>query len=278
MLEIIDISEHNVRRSAINWQAVKSAGILGVMIRIGWAGYEGGIADNNAVDDSLEDSIKGAHAVGLNVGLYVYTYTKTPQAAKIAAAECVEIAKRYPGKINLPIAFDVEETTLSCLTMQGKSGLTDTVMAFLDEVKRLGYYAVWYTYTAFAIQYLDRARLTSYDLWIADYRGDKALMQTQLGRSDYGIWQYLGDKGTCDGVTGACDRNHCYKDYPTVVAVEGLNGLASDTTGENEENDSRNYKTLYENEKAEREKLEGQLETAQVKADKFDQMMAIAQG
>ncbi len=269
MLEIIDISEHNVRRGAINWHAAKASGITGVMIRVGWAGYEGQIAANNAVDPSLTSSIRGARAAGLDVGLYVYTYTKTPAAAKITAAECVEIAKRYPGMINLPIAFDVEETALPCLTQQGKSGLTDTVVAFLDEVKRLGYYAVWYTYTAFAIQYLDRARLTPYDLWIADYRGSESLMQSQLGRSDYGMWQYIGDKGTCAGVTGPCDRNYCYRDYPSVIAAAGLNGLAVSAQPD--------YKALYEAEKAERQKLQAALAAAQEKADKFDRMMVIAQ-
>ena len=269
MLEMIDISEHNVRRGAINWHAVKAAGMKGVMIRIGWVGYEGQIAANNAVDQSLTSSIRGARAAGLDVGLYVYTYTKTPEAAKIAAAECVEIAKRYPGMINLPIAFDVEETALPCLTQQGKSGLTDTVIAFLDEVKRLGYYAMWYTYTAFAIQYLDRARLAAYDLWVADYRGSESLLQSQLGRSDYGMWQYLGDKGTCAGVTGPCDRNYCYRDYPSIIAAAGLNGLAASTPP--------NYKMLYEAERAERQKLQIELEAAQKKADKFDRMMEIAQ-
>ncbi len=247
MREIIDISEYNVRRGAINWPAVKAAGITGVMIRIGWAGYEGPIAANNALDDSLDASIRGAHAAGLDVGLYVYTYTMTPAAAKIAARECVEIAKRYPGMINLPIAFDVEETALPCLIQQGRKGLTDTVIAFLDEVKRLGYYSGWYTYTAFAVQYLDRARLAAYDLWIADYRGNEALMKSQLGRSDYGMWQYIGDKGTCAGVTGPCDRNYCYRDYPEIIAAAGLNGLAAVAQPD--------YKALYEFERIAHEAL-----------------------
>lgn len=267
MIEMIDISEHNVRRGAINWNQVRAAGILGVMIRVGWAGYEGGIATNNAVDQSLETSIRGAHAAGLNVGLYVYTYTKTPIAARKAALECVEIAKRYPNIINLPIAFDVEETAIPCLIQQGRKGLTNTVIAFLDECKRLGYYAVWYTYTAFAIQYLDRARLAGYDLWIADYRGSEGLMQSQLGRKNYGMWQYIGDKGTCTGVIGPCDRNYCYIDYPAAISAAGLNGLITD---------SPNYQKLYETEKIQRERLQSELVIAQEKAIKFDQIKAIA--
>ncbi len=270
MREIIDISEHNVRRGAIDWPAVKASGIKGVMIRIGWAGYEGPIAGNNALDQSLDASIRGAHAAGLDVGLYVYMYTKSPAAAKIAAAECVEIAKRYPGIINLPIAGDFEETALNCLTAQGREGLTDTVIAFLEEAKRLGYYAAWYTYTAFAIQYLDRARLAAYDLWVADYRGSETLMQSQLGRSDYGMWQYIGDKGMCPGITGPCDRNYCYRDYPGMIAAAGLNGLIAETGIP-----ATDYKALYEAEKAKRVKLLMQYDAV---LDKINRIAALAKG
>ncbi len=254
MVQLIDISEHNVRRAAIDWQRVKASGITGAIIRIGWAGYEGPIAANNALDPSLDASIRGAHAAGLNVGLYVYAYTKNPAAAKIAAAECVEIAKRYPGMINLPIAFDVEETKLPCLIAQGREGLTDTVIAFLDEINAGGYYGVWYTYTAFIVQYLNTQRLRAYDLWIADYRSNEALMRQQIGRSDYGMWQYIGDAGSCPGVTGPCDRNYCYIDYPAIIAQQGLNGLAPIVV-------TPDYKALYA--------------AAKVKADKYDQICAL---
>lgn len=219
--QVIDISEHNVRRGAIDWQRVKASGVEGVMLRAGWAGYEGDIV----FDDSIEENIAAAHAAGLCVGLYVYTYTKTPEAAHRAAGQVIELAKRHEGKITLPIAFDVEETHLPCLVSQGKEGLTDTVIAFLFEIERLGYYGVFYTYTAFALTYLNMQRLAARDLWIADYRGDESVMQRQLGRKDYGMWQYIGSKGMCEGVIGACDRNHCYIDYPPHIAKRMLNGL-----------------------------------------------------
>lgn len=242
MKEVIDISEHNSRRGKIDWQAVKASGISGVMMRIGWAGYDGGIMSNNALDKSLDANIKTAHSVGLNVGLYVYTYTKTPEAARLAAAECVQIAKQYPNMINMPIAFDVEETSLPCLIQQGKEGLTDTVIAFLDGVNANEYYASWYTYTSFARQWLNLQRLANRDLWIADYRKNEVVMQAQLGRRDYGMWQHTGDKGTCPGITGACDLNHCYKEYPELIANAGMNGLKPTNTVD--------YKQLYEKDHA----------------------------
>ena len=224
LCEIIDVSEHNTRRGAIDWKKVKASGVTGVMIRVGWAGYDGHIAANNGLDDAFEANIKGAAAAGLDVGLYVYSYCKNPTAARIAAEECVEIAKRYPKIITLPIAFDVEETELNCLTIQGPDGLSQTVNAFLFAVEQLGYYGVFYTYTSFALQYLNLSMLKRRDFWVADYVHNEEKIRSLLGR-DFGMWQYIGDKGRCDGVTGACDRNYCYRDYPLDIAKVFKNGL-----------------------------------------------------
>ncbi len=217
--QVIDISEHNLRQGAIDWQRVRAAGIDGVMLRAGWAGYQGDLVQ----DDCIDESIKAASAAGLAVGLYVYAYTKTPAAAHRAAGQVVEIAERHPGRINMPIAFCVWETDLPCLVGQGKEGLTDSVIAFLFEVERLGYCGVFHTYTAFALTYLNLTRLCARDVWIADYRGDEAVLQRQLGRRDYGLWQYIGERGECDGVPGGCRRSNCYIDYPLYIAKRKLN-------------------------------------------------------
>lgn len=224
LFEIIDVSEHNTRRQKIDWERVKAAGIEGVMIRVGWAGYDGRIKANGGLDDAFEENILGAAAAGLDVGLYVYSYTRDPAAARIAAEETVSIAKKFPQKITLPIAFDVEETSLSCLTIQGRDGLAETINAFCLAVEQLGYYPIVYTYTSFAAQHINMKMISHRDFWVADYRNNEALMQSQLGR-DFDIWQYVGDEGSCDGVTGSCDRNFVYTDYPTVIAKQFKNGL-----------------------------------------------------
>ena len=69
-IPVIDISVHNTRRGRIDFQRVYNSGVRGIMIRIGWAGYEGEIVE----DESLEDSVIRAAAAGLGVGLYVYSY------------------------------------------------------------------------------------------------------------------------------------------------------------------------------------------------------------
>lgn len=217
--EVIDISVHNTRQGRIDYSTVKAAGISGVMMRAGWAGYDGGLQ----ADSGLDENIQRAASAGLGVGLYVYTYAKTVQAAKLAAAQVCAVAQRHPGKITFPIAYDVEEQQDNCLLAQGKEGLTDNVKAFLGEVERQGYYAMWYTGTAFARQYLNMQRLAQYDLWVADYRGQTKL-DAQLGH-EYGMWQYAGNTGSCPGVTGSCDRNLAYRDFPAIIKRAGLNGL-----------------------------------------------------
>lgn len=217
----IDISEHNTRRGRIDFNTARASGKCDfAIIRVGWAGYNGTID----YDENLDRTIQDAQAAGVDVGLYVYTYTKTPAAARQAAQNVVTFAK---GRgLTYPIVFDVEETADPCLTAQSKAGLTDTVLAFLQEVERLGYYAMWYTYSSFVLESrLDYERLKSYDFWMADYRATP-------WNAPCGMWQYIGDKGTCPGVNGACDGNYAYKNYPFIIKSAGLNGFEKPDTPE----------------------------------------------
>ena len=218
-IPVIDISVHNTRRGRIDFQRVYNSGVRGIMIRIGWAGYEGEIVE----DESLEDSVIRAAAAGLGVGLYVYSYCTSEQAAKKAAQQAVETARRFVGKITYPIVFDVEETQTAALINLGREELTDTVIAFCEEVQQLGYYAMWYSYPYFIQTHLEADRLQPFDLWIADY-------STTVNYDEfYGMWQYIGNGGTCPGVTGPCDRDYAFQDYPAIIRRAGLNDLEDET-------------------------------------------------
>lgn len=210
----IDISKWQTQRGKIDFSQVKSSGNDFVIIRAGWAGYAGEIH----YDPHLDTVIRDAAATGLHVGLYVYSYNLNETSARITAREMVQFAQRYPGLIDYPLAFDAEETGDRCLINQGKSKLTDTVLAFCQEIKQLGYYPMWYTYSAFVQQYLDYDRLKDYDFWQADYRATRA-------DYDCGIWQYIGDAGRCPGVVGACDNNYGYADYAALIRSQGWNGF-----------------------------------------------------
>lgn len=234
MTKGIDVSKHN-DPGRIDWGQVKAAGYSAVMVRLGWAGNAGELHP----DPELDATIRGAAAVGLDVGLYVYTYATSVAAARRAAQETVETARRYPGVITYPIAYDVEYQGDATLTGLGRAKLTETVAAFCDEVEALGYYACWYTSVGFANAYLDKPALAGYDLWVADYRGDRGRLEAQLGRP-YGMWQYtvIGVQGKqgrdywthgqVPGVPTNCDVNEVYKDYPAIVKRAGLNGFQPD--------------------------------------------------
>ena len=253
LCKIIDVSDY---QGSIDWKAVAASGVTGVMVKVGWAGYKGSIKDNahlGSFEKNYDAYIRGAHAAGLDVGLYVYAYTDSPAAARIAAREMVEIAKRYPGIINLPIAFDVEfdgrkkdenGNTIfpdgwDCLIGQGKKGLAATIKAFLDEVFSLKYYGCWYSYAPFIAEHISTDDLKEDDLWLANYAWPDERIASVIPGLNYNMRQYAGDSwafdivanrakkvgGTCPGVKVVVDLNHCYVDYPLMISQRLLNGL-----------------------------------------------------
>lgn len=197
---IVDISEHEIRKNGFCPEELARQA-YGIMLRLGWAGYNGEIG----YDDNIEQNIKAAAKAGLHIGLYLYCYCKNPTAANLAAGRAAEFADRQGGAIDLPIALSVRETQLPCLIGQGRDGLTDTAAAFLFEIKRSGYIGILNTYTAFALTYLDMSRLREKELWISDFRIDEKAMRRQLERDDWGMWQYSFDK---------MGYSRCRKDYP----------------------------------------------------------------
>lgn len=217
----IDISKFQTAAGKIDFKQVKSGGFEFVIIRLGWGGYAGEIH----WDPNLDQTIRDANAAGVHVGFYVYTYARNEAAARATAREAVEFARKYPGMVDYPICLDAEETTDQCLISQGRDQLTDTVLAFCDEVEKQGYFPMWYTYSAFVRQYLDYDRLSGYDFWQADYSSSPA-------EYDRAIWQFTGNDGRCPGVVGPCDNNYGYKDYSRIIRAGGWNGFEKEAAAD----------------------------------------------
>ncbi|HHY52429.1 MAG TPA: hypothetical protein GX499_04190, partial [Clostridiales bacterium] len=182
------------------------------------AGYDGRIDANGGLDPLFHSHIKGAMDAGLHVGVYVYSYAKTPAAAVVAAKETLKLVKPY--QLAYPIAFDIEDTMYQSMD---KATNTEIAKAFLSTVEQAGYYGILYTYKNFAEVHLDMAKLAQFDVWIAQY----AAKCTYQGK--YGIWQYSGS-GQCSGVSGACDLNLSYKDYAQIIRNAKLNGFGASTS------------------------------------------------
>ena len=202
----IDVS---YAQTSVDWPKVKAADIDFAMIRVGWCYNSGALK----VDKLFQSHMEGALAAGLDVGVYLYSYATTAQAARRAAKEVIEAVKPY--KLSYPIAFDIEYESI--YTGGSKQVNTDICKAFLDEVEAAGYYAMLYCSKDFLDSYLLPDQLTAYDKWIAQYAS------ACTSKHAHGIWQYTGS-GKVDGVAGSVDRDVAYKDYPAIIAK--LNGQA----------------------------------------------------
>ena len=100
MIYGIDVSKYNI---VDDWNAVKASGKKFVFIRLGWINSDGSITK----DEQFEFHYKNARAVGLDVGVYIYSYLNDSKYSRTAARNTV---KMLEGKtITYPVAFDYEE-------------------------------------------------------------------------------------------------------------------------------------------------------------------------
>lgn len=222
---IIDVSSW---QPIIDYQAVKNAGVKGVILRCGRTGY--GTAKSKQEDTSFKKHYEGFKKVGLPVGAYYYSCAVTEAEAKAEANLVLTILKGK--KLEYPVFFDTEDNhdikaSGNSPTSQksiGKAKLTQVAKAFLKTVEDAGYYVGIYASTSWLNNQLDMSQLKGYDVWVAHYGVDKPGYT-----GSYGLWQYT-DKGKVNGISGNVDCNRAYKDYPSIIKKAGLNGYQSDET------------------------------------------------
>lgn len=203
----IDVSRW---QGEIDWKKVKESGIHFAFIRLGWCGYDGGIVSNGGFDPYFVKNMNGAIENGIDVGVYVYSYIKSATAAKIAAAEVLDLVA--PFNLTYPIAFDIEDRMYYDMD---KSLNTDICNAFMSVISEGEYVPILYTFKSFTDRFIDMSKI-KHDVWIAQW----GLETTYKG--DYTIWQY-SSTSRISGITGDVDMNYCYKDYPKYITENNLN-------------------------------------------------------
>lgn len=205
----IDVSKW---QGNIDWAKVKNAGIKFAMIRLGYGSPDG---NANGVDTYFDKNVTNATKAGVDIGCYFYSYAKSVAAAKKEADYVIGVLSKYKGKFTYPIAFDLEDSTQQTL---GKTVLTDMVIAFCDTLEKAGYYCSIYSNLNWFKNYLDDARITRFDHWLAQWSS----APTYTG--SIGMWQY-SSTGSVNGISGNVDMNIAYKDYANVIKNGGLNGF-----------------------------------------------------
>ncbi len=101
-------------------------------------------------------------------------------------------------------------------------GFCDAIIAaFCDALEAAGYFAGVYMSASYLRNNVsDRVR-KRYTVWVAQYN-----VKCAYG-GDYGIWQY-SSKGSVPGISGNCDMDECYVDFPGIIKKGGFNGYTAD--------------------------------------------------
>lgn len=207
----IDVSKW---QGNIDWKKVKADGIDFAMIRLGYGSADG---KSCGIDSYFEKNVANAIAAGVDIGCYFYSYALSVDAAKREAEYVVSVLSKYKGVFTYPVAFDLEDKSQVAL---GKNVLTDMVIAFGDTIEKAGYYCSLYSNLNWLKNYLDDSRLKRFDHWLAQW----ASKPTYTGA--FGMWQ-SSSTGKVNGISGNVDTDIAYKDYPSIIRSNKLNGFTN---------------------------------------------------
>lgn len=207
----IDVSKW---QGEIQWSRVKNAGIQFVMMRssFGWG--------KGQKDKFFETNYAGAKKVGIPVGAYHYSYATTVEDAKKEADLCYSIIKGK--KFEYPIAYDMEENRVSAL---GKEKVSEIAKAFCEKMESYGYYVCIYANKHWLDNYFTDEIFKKYDIWLAQWAEKPTFQRT------YGMWQKTS-KGRVDGIETNVDLDESYKNYPSIMKYNGLNGYGAEIEAE----------------------------------------------
>lgn len=221
MIKGIDVSEHN---GVIDWNKVKKAGINFVIVRGGYG--------LSTVDKRFKANVDGALKVGLNVGVYWFSYAYSVERAKKEAEFLLKQIEPYKGKLTMPICFDWEYDSYNYAVKNGvkptKQLVSDMAVKFLKTVESGGWYAMNYTNIDYLNRFFNSEVKTKFDTWVAQW----AKKCTYTG--NYGLWQYGGETNYIDsnriaGINTTVDKDYALKDYPALIKKSGLNGFKKTT-------------------------------------------------
>ncbi|MBP5379814.1 MAG: glycoside hydrolase family 25 protein [Ruminococcus sp.] len=213
--EGIDVS---YAQGKIDWKAVKDSGIDFAIIRAGF-----GNADKYPYqkDTWFQYNIEEARKVGIDIGIYWYSYAYSVEEAREEAESCYNIIKGYD--IQYPVYFDIEEEGQKKLPVAEISAIIDS---FCSTIESKGYYAGIYSFSSLLSSKVYQQVLDKYAIWVAHW-GVKA----PGFKGDYGMWQH-SDKGRVNGIDVVVDLDHCYVNYPYLISPDTYepDGTETDTT------------------------------------------------
>lgn len=179
----VDVSKYN---GTIDWNAVATNS--NIRFSIAKAG-----SMKSGMDPQFAANMKGAGAVGLKTGAYIYSYAMNVDQAKAEANQIVAWLANY--NVNFPVVLDIEDRTQAALDA---NTITAMCNAFGDIVSAAGYTPLIYTYKNFYMAHITQN--LKYGLWIAQYNSSKC----DVGAAN--LWQYTSH-GAVAGISTRVDVN-----------------------------------------------------------------------
>lgn len=210
----IDIS---VYQKGINLTTAKNEGVKFAILRAGYTGYGNGVS--KAKDTEFETHYRNAKNNGLGVGAYWFSRATTYENGKAEAKYMYENCLK--GKqFEYPIYIDVEDTYYQ--SKAGKTAITNGIKGFCEYLEGKGYYVGVYANSNWFRNYIDASIPSKYDCWVANWGTNNP------STPSHGLWQFGGETNMIrtNKIAGyVCDQNYAYKDYPTIMKNNGLNGF-----------------------------------------------------
>ena len=196
---------------------LKKAGYKFVMIRMGWG------SNLTSQDDSMfATNVKKAEAAGIPWGAYLYSYALNVSSAKSEVNHTLRLLKGK--KPTMPIAFDQEEDSYKSSHGFTNKALHDVTATYLKGIAAAGYYPILYTgYDQLTGPLNTKDVVGTYDVWYAQW-----YTVMQYNTKKVGIWQYGGEVNYLEspyisGLSGAFDKDFCFKNYPVLIPAYGYN-------------------------------------------------------
>ena len=191
----IDVSKY---QKEIDWNRVKAAGIDYAIIRAGYRGSSTGVL---VKDPYFDRNFALAREAGIKTGLYFFTQAVTVEEAAEEAMAVASLAS--PEELSLPVYLDVESSGSAAGRADGLDveERTQIIKAFCETLNSLGYKAGVYANKNWLTKKIDTAKLSDFDIWLAQYR-----VSSPDYNGRYSIWQYTS-KGSVDGIEGFVDMD-----------------------------------------------------------------------
>lgn len=202
----IDVAKY---QGTIDWQALAGAGVKFAMVRLGYRTAEDGVIveDSNARYNLQE----GARA-GIPMGAYFFSTAISEEEAKEEAHWVADLVAKYP--ITYPIVYDCEGFLDNRQKALSNSERTDIALAFLKEIKRLGYEPMFYGSKSELENNWDMGPIEKHcKVWVAQYP-DAPYPETPMSsyKGKHAMWQF-SKSARVVGLEQSVDMNLAYFAY-----------------------------------------------------------------